>query len=431
MTTEEMKKRLNDVKTKGDFEAQLKAAADAARSRAEDEYEPQPEAMEPGDLVDSRDRAQPMAEGENELFLSEDLEDPAAIQTENMSRKRDHSGLPGEVKDAAEVAAVFAANKMLLELLVGQQASDAAATSTCTACEVDETVPNTLSEDFVKDPKNHQRSQYKEKMYKRADLLRHQAGDFHSPKNKWFRSFDDNTANYVCRFKEDEPESEDDDVDGPRCSFFGLPKDMLKHVLRTKHQSDEHLLKAARAGIFARDFDPAQGRALGKVVATGKSTKAGGYGHKAIDDPDTFDPAAFVPPANINSEGEVEESDAVVKYSKTIRLPPQKELVKSTLYKEHPEGVYGRVADILQQQRGFIARRADAILRQHGTAQTEKGETSSKAGAGKGKRTIGTLAANRERLTQLGFDWVAGEDDDEEGGEGEDAPAEEDDDMED
>ncbi|SMR48162.1 unnamed protein product [Zymoseptoria tritici ST99CH_1E4] len=432
MTSEQLEKRLKDAKAPGELARRLNEAAEAARKDAENEVEPQPETMQPDDFLDSRDRAEQMADDENEDQLVRDLDSPDVIATNNLSKDQDITPKANSAsKDSADAKALAAANKMLLTLLVEQTAADPSAMSTCKSCEVDETVPNTLSDEYVNDPANRTRNQFKEKLYKRSDLLRHLATDFHSPRDKWYRGFADKTASYRCPYAEEpiaegegegegegtgegEGEEEGEDVVvGKRCECYDTPGNLLKHITLLQSQTDEHLLNAARAGIFNRDFDPAMGRVGGKVKATGK--KGGGYQYEAFADPDSFDAAAFVPPGNITADGEVEEDENATPYAKTIRLPPNAPLVESTLWSEHSEGFYGHAADVLQQQRSFIARRADAILRQHSAVQSETGATLSKAAKGKGKRKIAGIAALRKRLTDLGFDWGVGIDGDDEG----------------
>lgn len=389
MTAEELNARKRDAKAMGEFEQKLKDAADAARTEAEQQADEVDPGIEPDDLRDVRDGngAQPMAEGEQENVLAEAQLTP--IQVNGMSADRGTES-HGAADPSVEKKAIAAAGKLCLELLVGQESTDRSAKFNCMSCMADETVPEELPEDL---PPKSRNTQYQNKLYNRSDLQKHLAGDFHSPKMKWFRKHVPHDQPINCPY---DPEFND-------CKINAKPKDILNHVLRGTTQSDEHLLLAAADGIFFRDFDATEDREKGSVQGKGK--RGEGLAFKAYGDPDEFEVEAFVPPGNITDEGVVEEDDSVTPYKKPIRLPPNAELLSSTLYHEHPEGIHGRVADVLQAQRGFLARRAEDILRQHETEQNQKGETKQKATSGKGKRKVAGLAKLRDRLTKLNFDW--------------------------
>ncbi|EME43750.1 hypothetical protein DOTSEDRAFT_34334 [Dothistroma septosporum NZE10] len=192
------------------------------------------------------------------------------------------------------------------------------------------------------------------------------------------------------------------------CAFKSTADKVLQHTLREVDQSKDHLLNAARAGLFSRDFDVSEARSVGRVKAVGKQGE--GLAYQAFEDPADFNLAAHVPPRNITADGDLQRDDNAVKYEgETIRLPPKTGLVDSTLWQEYIEGIHGRLPDILQQQRAFIARRAEAALRQHNVQQDHSGATRSQAAKGKGNRTVETRARLRLRLEEIGFPWAGGE----------------------
>ena len=102
----------------------------------------------------------------------------------------------------------------------------------------------------------------------------------------------------------------------------------------------------------------------------------------------------MIPPANVNNDGVIAARKKLsIVEQPVLRLPTDLHITQSAWWPEHPNGFYGRAADILQQQRKFIANILDNNLRALGHGQAdEAGNTRSQAFEGTRRRNaIATL----------------------------------------
>ncbi len=105
---------------------------------------------------------------------------------------------------------------------------------------------------------------------------------------------------------------------------------------------------------------------------------------------------AMIPPANVNNDGVIAARKKLsIVEQPVLRLPTNLPITQTA----RANGHYGRVADILQQQRKFIANILDNNLRALGHGQAdEAGNTRSQAFEGKRRRNA--IATLRKRLAE-------------------------------
>ncbi|EGP86319.1 uncharacterized protein MYCGRDRAFT_109711 [Zymoseptoria tritici IPO323] len=457
LTFEEIERRTRDAKEPGRLQKLLTEVADEARANAairgealrtaaaaarkensNTDAEVLQDDYEVSDLADIRANARAAAEGE---LLDE--EDASSIEVPGFqSRPAEDSE---EKAPDHEVVAISAAGKALLDLMCNQE-DLFTGTMTCRLCEADETVPELESMDDddddddgaggdgdvgdgdgdgadanesqaatgastattakskgkgkgkakAEEPKKAKKvspANYKGKLWKAGKLKQHLGQEFHTPRNKFLRMYRD--SNTKCPFEES-------------CEYVGTGSALLKHAHEKVTQSDEHLLGAARAGLFSREFDPKLERT--SAVKTTKKKDTGDIGYVAPVDPESVPDSDLIHPRNLTATGDLEVTETSKDKSKAIlRLPTNDKLTHTALWKQHEEGIHGAVADILQQQRAFIAGAADAALRQHNVMPDETGGTSGKAYVSKSR--LRTIAVLRQRLEDLNFQWADSIDD--------------------
>jgi hypothetical protein len=114
---------------------------------------------------------------------------------------------------------------------------------------------------------------------------------------------------------------------------------------------------------------------------------------------------AIIPPANVNNDGVIAARMKLsIVEQPVLQLPTNLPITLTAWWPEHPNGLYGRVADILQQQRKFRANILDNNLRALGHGQAdEAGNTRSQAFEGKRRRNA--IATLRKRLAEK-LDWA-------------------------
>ena len=132
--------------------------------------------------------------------------------------------------------------------------------------------------------------------------------------------------------------------------MVGTGNAILKHVHKSVTQSDEHLLNAAKAGLFARDFDP-RTQTQGNMAVRKKDGKVQRFD---VLDPDDVDITALVHPRNLTKSGEIDQGFGGDKDDSTFLLPTLKPTRETGYWKAHEEGVYGNLEDLAQRQREWL-----------------------------------------------------------------------------
>lgn len=255
---------------------QVEAELTKQRMTQQDRLERRAEMMQPGviqqmllDAAEAVDTTQAMemvdehAEIDRDAYDMEDLQDirdrpdtEGTAIVNNMSLSDDAAVTKSQEMNPA----IGAACQMLLEVLVRSEAVPVEAVP-CQECLNDETVPESK----------------KEQLYLPGKLKQHLATAYHSPKSKFLRRY---KTKGPCPF-------------GCGTSFVG--KELLHHVLTSVKQSDEHLLAAACAGVFARDFSTREGR----QARTATRVVRGQALTTVTADPIAVPLAALLPTANI------------------------------------------------------------------------------------------------------------------------------------
>lgn len=364
ITEAEFQNRRKDAKAAGKVQKMLLEAAADGRDKAMAMLEDGEAEVNDYDVDDLQD-------AENRLDDNDETSDEHEILVQSLSFE-DTDPTPGT---KPEVAAVAHACRTLMNVLVGQ-AESVKVEKPCHLCQLDPTVDQKM----------------KDNVYMPAKLQVHQSWSFHSPKKAWLRRW--KGSKNKCPY--------------PDCDTQGTPEQLLAHVLERKGQSDQHLLAAARDGMFARDFDP-------KATATGevsvKAVGGGKYKMVAPEDPTEVDIAAMIPPRNLSKDGEFldePQARAPVKNEPTLRLPTKTPLTQTAWWPEHETGIEGAVTDTLHAQQEFLMKLADKNLRDLGKGQANaKGETATRASHGKGKKRQEAIKHLRKRLVELGWRWGA------------------------
>lgn len=316
-------------------------------------------------------------QGQDDVYEIENLQDARDRSEEEQDIQVNTFTLDNDDAEEDPVVALAASSRSLLEYLVGSSAKDARAEH-CPACLDD----NTAEPDK------------KERKYLPGQLKQHLISEYHSPRSKFARKYPDNS---LCPFG---------------CGkTFKKSKEIIYHAWDQLNQTDEHLLKAARAGLFNSDFDPREGRTAAVVVNT-----VGGVVQVAqAADPDTVPINAVLPPGNIDPHGNVTARTASYPgNSPVLRLPTLSRLTQSAWWKEHQTGLYGHVADALQAQQRCIANLLDNNLRAQGHGQADAtGATRNRAYTKLRKREHRAVLRKRLR-EELNWSWAADDDDAEE-----------------
>lgn len=118
---------------------------------------------------------------------------------------------------------------------------------------------------------------------------------------------------------------------------------------------------------------------------------------------------AMIPPAKVNNDGIIAARKKLsIVEQPALRLPTNLPITQTAWWPEHANGLYGCAAEILQQQRKFIANILDNNLRALGRGQRdEAGNTRSQAFEGTRRRNA--IATLRKRLAEK-LDWAWAED---------------------
>lgn len=391
---------------------QLRTAADQARADVDGVEESLEDDYDPQDLADARKNASKATTAGD---LDEDDASIVAVSGFDVRGRVDAEDLV----PLAEDAAVDAAGETLMDYLIND-GGKFTGLLTCRLCEEDETVPeNGVGEDAAeaaedeiveagpstttttskgkgkkKVPTSSEpRGNYKTKLWKAGKLKQHLGQEFHSPKAQFCRKY--KASHNKCPFEES-------------CTFVGTGSALLQHIFEKTSQTDAHLLAAARAGLFARDFDPKLVRA--SMVKTASKQADGKVAYNVASDPTDVPVDDLVHPRNLTAHGELEITKASKAKSKAVfRLPTNDRLTDTSLWLGHEEGVYGAMADVLQQQRKYIADSVDGALRQHGVKADETGGTTARKFHGTAR--VKGIAHLRKRLEDLNFAWAEGIDD--------------------
>jgi hypothetical protein len=362
MTTGSFEERNAEAKRPERIQQMLLDAAAKAASR-QNEEDP-----DEGEDEDDENHADDYADDDLiDARLQADAANAISVGTMALDRD-DRQGMPGEEASVAPACRVF------LDILTGQEDVVKIAT-TCRLCEADETVSE----------------EGQAKLYMPGKLNQHLGTNFHSPKSKWLRPF--KGGNLLCPY--------------PDCGIRGTGPVLLLHIHSQISQSDDHLLAAAKDGLFARDFDPRTmyDSSTKTRVKDGKAQK--------VEQKDPEEPvplSSVIQPRNLTKSGELSENSNVKPdpSAEILRLPTTEPLTETGWWHEHEEGVYGDVADGLAEQRKWIMNKIDANLRDLGQGKaSEKGE--SRTQAHKGKRRVAGLAKLRERLVKLNWQWAEDE----------------------
>lgn len=359
LTQTELEKRRKEVKAGGALQKKLINAADGLKEKVQEQQDedvdPAQDAddYENDDLRDARDR-----DNENQ---------DDSVNVNNFSiQSREDATEPGPDTQPD----VPAACETLMNVLVGQEDIEKPDLP-CRLCEADETVPDNK----------------KSKTYKPGALSQHQGTGFHTPKSRFLRKHKEKKpCPYGCGKK----------VTGT---------ELLQHVWKDVKQSDEHLLAAAKDGLFARDFDPAESRqshVMTRMVG-GKATQL------EAGDPDTVPSNVVVRERNIEPvSGNINPREVAAgsKEKPVLRLPTAQPLTDSSWWKQHEEGLYGVAADTLQKQRTWIAEQLDSNLRALNYGRADESGTT-RTISRQNARKIKGLATLRKRLREeLKWTWA-------------------------
>jgi len=351
LTQEELIERNREFVKPGAVQQMLLGAAKASRASGETREavdEADDGGYEMADLQDGRERE----DAEQEIGV-----DSAALEV-NFNNDDDNDS----------TAAIAAASRMLPEVLTGAVTVEKHEVP-CSLCETDNTVPDAK----------------KTQTYSPGKLNQHLGTGYHSPKSKFLRQYKDKQK---CPFG---------------CGEEFIGENLLTHVHTMVGQSDDHLLAAARAGLFARDFGIGEGR----VARTQTRIVAGQAQTSELPDAADVPLSALLPSGNIDVSGTVSARPLQrVADHPTLRLPTKARVTQTAWWKEHKTGLYGHVADTLQAQRRFIANMLDSNLRGLGFGQSdETGNTRMKSMESERRRN--TIAVLRKRLVEeLGWAWA-------------------------
>lgn len=247
MTREELEERRKEVRTPGKLQSMLLAAAKEANP---DGPVLELELHEETDFADAREVGEAqIGDGDNDQVLEVERQNLNL----NVAKDTKLSDSPNEI---------LAASRMLLEVLLSAERPDHELRP-CRECQDDVTVVG----------------KQKEKTYLPGKLRQHLATDYHSMKSRWFRKHPGNNIEcpYGC---------------GAR---FSSAKRVLEHALSMKSQSDEHLLAAAKDGLFEPIFEGS------KAARSSAMVTRVGYGQisQEIADPTVVSLADMIPPATV------------------------------------------------------------------------------------------------------------------------------------
>lgn len=351
ITQTELAKRREEVKQGGHLQKMLlEAAAGVARKQKQQVGE-----------TDAADDA--------DTYAADDLQDARDQQGDEVvvNNFSTETNADETVTTQPDVPAACAT---LMDVLVSQEDIDKSEKS-CRLCQADDTVDSTKQA----------------ALYKPGQLNQHLGTDFHSPRKRFLRK---HKAKAVCPY-------------GCGKKFTGSK--LLAHVWKDIEQSDQHLLAAAKDGLFARDFNPSANRISSAVtrVVDGEAKKI------EAGDPNTVPLKAVVRAENIDrSSGNVMERSLVGTHTEkpVLRLPTANPVSEGPWWHGHDDGIYGDVADTLQQQRTWIADQLDANLRRLGHGRADESGTTRQNPFQSERKTKGIATLRKRLQEELSWAWA-------------------------